>query len=67
MSKFNGITAFRNYIEMQRLLSAAKHALRSYQNGNSAPDLAKEVADEIESFQRREVPAELEKSAVVRP
>ena len=32
----------------KRLLIAASHALRSYQHGNSAPDLAKEIADKID-------------------
>lgn len=30
------------------LLNAARHGLRSYQNGNSAPDLAKAIADKID-------------------
>lgn len=33
-----------------RLLESAREALRSYQYGNSSPDLAKEVADEIEKL-----------------
>lgn len=32
------------------LLTAAGHALRSYQFGNSATDLAKDLADKIESI-----------------
>ena len=32
----------------KRALEAAKHALRSYQYGNAATDLAKHVADECE-------------------
>jgi len=32
---------------MREALKAAGHALRSYQHGNSAPDLAKEIADRI--------------------
>jgi hypothetical protein len=32
------------------LLIAAGHALRSYQHGNSSPDLAEEIADEIDKF-----------------
>lgn len=32
------------------LLTAAGHALRSYQFGNSATDLAKDLADKIESL-----------------
>jgi hypothetical protein len=31
------------------LLNGAGHALRSYQFGNSSPDLAKELADKIDS------------------
>jgi hypothetical protein len=33
-----------------QLLLAASHALRSYQYGNSATELAKEVADEVDAF-----------------
>jgi uncharacterized protein DUF29 len=33
-----------------KLLLAAAHALRSYQYGNSSPELAKEIADEIDGF-----------------
>lgn len=33
--------------EMQRLLTAAMHALRSYQYGNAAPQLAEKIADQI--------------------
>jgi hypothetical protein len=32
----------------KRAFEAAKHALRSYQYGNAATDLAKQVADECE-------------------
>jgi hypothetical protein len=35
--------------EMLRLLTAASHALRSYQYGNSATDPAKDVADLIDA------------------
>jgi hypothetical protein len=34
-------------IQSAELLTAAEHALRSYQHGNASPDLAKEVADAI--------------------
>lgn len=34
----------------EKILPAASNALRSYQYGNSAPDLAKEVADEIDKI-----------------
>lgn len=33
--------------EMAKVLLAAGHALRSYENGNAAPDLAKAIANEI--------------------
>lgn len=33
-----------------RLLKAALQALRSYQYGNSSPDLAKEIADKIDQY-----------------
>lgn len=33
--------------EMQRLLTAAMHALRSYQFGNGSPLLAEDIADQI--------------------
>jgi hypothetical protein len=33
-----------------QLLLAASHALRSYQYGNGATELAKEVADEVDAF-----------------
>lgn len=36
--------------EQVKILESAKDALRSYQYGNSSPDLAKEIADSIESF-----------------
>lgn len=35
---------------MREGLKAAGHTLRSYQHGNSAPDLAKEVADRIDDL-----------------
>lgn len=34
--------------ELQKLLRAASHCLRSYQYGNVSPDAAKAVADKIE-------------------
>jgi hypothetical protein len=37
-------------IEARELLRAASHALRSYQCGNAAPDLAEEIADAIDKF-----------------
>lgn len=36
--------------EANDLLDMATHALRSYQCGNDAPDLAQSVADKIEAF-----------------
>jgi hypothetical protein len=33
-----------------QLLLAASHALRSYQYGNSAIELAREIADDIDNF-----------------
>jgi hypothetical protein len=42
----------RERTQMLKLLSAALSALRSYQYGNAAPDLAKEVADTIEKALR---------------
>jgi hypothetical protein len=33
-----------------RLLVTSSHALRSYQYGNSAPDLAEGIADQIDAF-----------------
>jgi hypothetical protein len=45
------MTDFREEVEARRNLlvsaRAAVHALRSYQYGNVAPDLAKEVADSL--------------------
>lgn len=32
----------------REVLTAAYHALRSYQHGNSSPELAKEIADRLE-------------------
>ena len=32
------------------MLIAASHALRSYEYGNAAPELAKEMADAIDRF-----------------
>jgi hypothetical protein len=39
--------------EVDRLLFSAYHTLRSYQFGNSAPDLAEEVADAIDEYRLR--------------
>lgn len=36
--------------EMLQLLRASYNALRSYQYGNTATELAKEIADRIEKF-----------------
>lgn len=35
--------------EFVEVLTAAAHALRSYQYGNASPDLAKEIADQIDA------------------
>lgn len=35
-------------VALQNLLGAAGHALRSYQYHNASPDLAEEIANEIE-------------------
>jgi hypothetical protein len=40
--------------ELLELLETAKNALRSYQYHNASPDLAKEVADKIESVIKEE-------------
>jgi hypothetical protein len=43
--------------ELLKACRAAVHALRSYQHGNSAPDLAESVADAVEkAIQKAEVP-----------
>lgn len=42
---------------MLRLLTAASGALRSYQHGNSAPDLAEEVANSIDELIQKEATA----------
>jgi hypothetical protein len=39
--------------EILTVLRAASHALRSYQYGNSATDLAKEIADKCDDLIRR--------------
>ncbi|MFG1250277.1 hypothetical protein [Xanthobacter flavus] len=39
--------------EVTRVLSGAMHALRSYQHGNSAPDLAAGIADACEALLAR--------------
>lgn len=36
--------------QIERTLTAALHALRSYQFGNSAPDLARGIADDLETL-----------------
>lgn len=36
--------------DITRTLTAAMHALRSYQFGNSAPDLARGIADELQTI-----------------
>jgi hypothetical protein len=36
-------------VHIDALLRAASHALRSYQHGNSSPELAAEVADAIDA------------------
>lgn len=36
--------------EAKRLLEAASHALKSYAYGNSATDLAKDLAESIDTF-----------------
>jgi len=48
--------------ELEQALSAAFHALRSYQYGNASPDLAEEIADDIEAllFRRHRTRAVLE-------
>ena len=35
-------------VALRKLLGAAGHALRSYQYGNASPDLAEEIANQIE-------------------
>lgn len=37
-----------SYGELVKAAIAAVHALRSYQHGNSAPDLAEEIADALQ-------------------
>lgn len=41
--------------EWRKLLEAASHGLRSYQYGNSSPDLAEEMANKIDQELRRMV------------
>lgn len=43
-----GVNREKAFDEMLAALGAARHALRSYQYGNGAPDLAKETADYCE-------------------
>lgn len=37
------------YDKLRKVSDAAYHALRSYENGNSATELAKEIADALEA------------------
>ncbi len=39
-----------NFAEAHRLLEAASHALRSFQYGNAATELAKDMANSIDKF-----------------
>ncbi|MGY4295336.1 hypothetical protein ACVWXN_003431 [Bradyrhizobium sp. i1.4.4] len=39
--------------QITKTLTAAMHALRSYQFGNSAPDLAQGIADDLETLIRQ--------------
>jgi len=50
----------KELIEARRLLAAASHALRSYQYGNSATELAAEIADAIDNFLETGEPQTLE-------
>lgn len=36
--------------QLRKMLTAASHALRSYQHYNSSPDLAESIADEIDKL-----------------
>lgn len=38
------------HAEITRTLTAAMHALRSYEFGNGAPDLARGIADELQTL-----------------
>ncbi|MBR0855514.1 hypothetical protein [Bradyrhizobium liaoningense] len=38
------------HAQIEKTLTAAMHALRSYEFGNSAPDLAHGIADELETL-----------------
>ena len=40
----------REIHRLRRALKTAGHALRSYQYGNGSPDLAKDVADELDAI-----------------
>lgn len=42
--------AFFEVTDPEQILTAAYHALRSYEHGNGAPDLAKQTADAIDAF-----------------
>src|ERR1043166_3558936 len=46
---FRTVDAAKN-AQLRDLADRAVHVLRSYQFGNSAPDLAKDLADEIEAI-----------------
>lgn len=46
--------------ESKRLLVAASHALRSYQYGNAATELAAEMADAIDRFLKTDEPQTIE-------
>jgi hypothetical protein len=50
----------KELIEARRLLAAASRALRSYQYGNSATELAAEIADAIDNFLETGEPQTLE-------
>ena len=52
---FRTVDAARN-AQIRDLADGAVKALRSYQFGNSSPDLAKEVADKLEVLIKKETP-----------
>jgi len=43
------------YVSLVTAATAAVHALRSYQHGNSSPELAEEIADALDSAIRRAI------------
>ena len=43
------VLACNNHDVLMKICNSAKCALRSYQYGNGSPDLAEEIADDIES------------------